>query len=187
MRRVQKLQLELWHLVFLCAVVFWHGVFWNYLVVRQTRHGAVKSRPAHYHFSSEAVNVRSECFQLLQDRGLTAIAIWLLSIVQYFFCIDMVRFIPVMYREIKPCDALSWGSRSCSCSCLLHWNWIEYSKCIEVFILQNISTSWRMPSAGMLMSILTRTTRRDIPEDGIFHSHRRENLKSYRALTGWDL
>jgi hypothetical protein len=24
-----------------------------------------------------------------------------------------------------------------------------------------------------------------IPEDGILHSHRRENLKSYRALTGW--
>jgi hypothetical protein len=23
-----------------------------------------------------------------------------------------------------------------------------------------------------------------IPEDGIFHSHRRENLKSYIALTG---
>jgi hypothetical protein len=28
-------------------------------------------------------------------------------------------------------------------------------------------------------SVLTRTTRRNIPEDAIFHSHRRENLKSY--------
>jgi hypothetical protein len=27
----------------------------------------------------------------------------------------------------------------------------------------------------------------DIPEDGILHSHRRENLKSYIALTGWTL
>jgi hypothetical protein len=26
-----------------------------------------------------------------------------------------------------------------------------------------------------------------IPEDGILHSHRRENLKSYVALTGWTL
>jgi hypothetical protein len=26
-----------------------------------------------------------------------------------------------------------------------------------------------------------------IPEDGILHSHRRENLKSYIALTGWTL
>jgi hypothetical protein len=29
-----------------------------------------------------------------------------------------------------------------------------------------------------------RTTRRHIPEDGIIHSHRRENLKSYMVLTG---
>jgi hypothetical protein len=26
-----------------------------------------------------------------------------------------------------------------------------------------------------------------IPEDGIFHNHRRENLKSYTSLTGWVL
>jgi hypothetical protein len=26
-----------------------------------------------------------------------------------------------------------------------------------------------------------------IPKDGIFHSHRRETLKSYMALTGWVL
>jgi hypothetical protein len=33
-------------------------------------------------------------------------------------------------------------------------------------------------------SVLTRATRRNIPEDRILHSHRRENLKSYIALTG---
>jgi hypothetical protein len=26
-----------------------------------------------------------------------------------------------------------------------------------------------------------------IPEDAILHGHRRENLRSYIALTGWDL
>jgi hypothetical protein len=36
-------------------------------------------------------------------------------------------------------------------------------------------------------SVLTRTTQRNIPEDGILRSHRRENLKSYIALTGWTL
>jgi hypothetical protein len=30
-------------------------------------------------------------------------------------------------------------------------------------------------------SVLTRTTRRNNPEDTILHSHRRENLKSYIA------
>jgi hypothetical protein len=34
-------------------------------------------------------------------------------------------------------------------------------------------------------SVLMRTTRRNIPEYGILHSDRRENLKSYIALTGW--
>jgi hypothetical protein len=30
-----------------------------------------------------------------------------------------------------------------------------------------------------------RATRRNIQEDDILHSHRRENLKSYTALTDW--
>jgi hypothetical protein len=33
-------------------------------------------------------------------------------------------------------------------------------------------------------SVLTRATRRNIPEDTILHSHRRENLKSYRMESG---
>jgi hypothetical protein len=35
--------------------------------------------------------------------------------------------------------------------------------------------------------VLIRATRRNIPEDAILHNHRRENLKSYIALTGWTL
>jgi hypothetical protein len=36
-------------------------------------------------------------------------------------------------------------------------------------------------------SVLTRATRRNIPEDGILYSHRHKNLGSYIALTGWTL
>jgi hypothetical protein len=36
-------------------------------------------------------------------------------------------------------------------------------------------------------SVLTRATRSNIQEEGIPHSHRRENFKSYIALTGWAL
>jgi hypothetical protein len=36
-------------------------------------------------------------------------------------------------------------------------------------------------------SVLTRDTRRNIPEDDILHSGCGENLTSYRALTDWAL
>jgi hypothetical protein len=37
-------------------------------------------------------------------------------------------------------------------------------------------------------SVLTRATRRNIPEDTILHSHRRENLKSYmKNVVFWDI
>jgi hypothetical protein len=35
--------------------------------------------------------------------------------------------------------------------------------------------------------VLARTTRRNIPEDGILHIHRRENFKSYTSLNAWTL
>jgi hypothetical protein len=37
------------------------------------------------------------------------------------------------------------------------------------------------------LSLLTRATQRNIPEDAIRHSQGRENLKFYIALTGWTL
>jgi hypothetical protein len=36
-------------------------------------------------------------------------------------------------------------------------------------------------------SVLTRATWRNIPDDAILHSHRRQILKSYIALIGWTL
>jgi hypothetical protein len=36
-------------------------------------------------------------------------------------------------------------------------------------------------------SVLTRATRRNFSEDAIFHSHRRENLKSYKIFVTIDI
>jgi hypothetical protein len=36
-------------------------------------------------------------------------------------------------------------------------------------------------------SVLTTATRRNIPEDGIFHGHRRENLKPHRTPLRYEL
>jgi hypothetical protein len=36
-------------------------------------------------------------------------------------------------------------------------------------------------------SVFIRAIRPNIPEDAILHSHRRENVKSCIALTGWTL
>jgi hypothetical protein len=47
------------------------------------------------------------------------------------------------------------------------------------YSLANISTLKMEAIRSSETSVYTRSTRRHIPEDGILHSHRRENLKSY--------
>jgi hypothetical protein len=66
-------------------------------------------------------------------------------------------------------------------------------------VLQSLVTANVVPSSHILSilmmeairssetSVLTGVTRRHIPEDDILHSHRREDLRSYIALTGWAL
>jgi hypothetical protein len=51
----------------------------------------------------------------------------------------------------------------------------------------NISSQRASVASYSEKSVLTRVTRRNIPDDGTSHSHRREFLKSYAALTGWAL
>jgi hypothetical protein len=58
-------------------------------------------------------------------------------------------------------------------------------------VTNNRSTLRRNTMMGAKLSsetsVLTRAKPRNIPEDDILHSHRRENFKSYIALTGWIL
>jgi hypothetical protein len=66
-------------------------------------------------------------------------------------------------------------------------------------VLRLLVTAYVVPSSPILATLimepirssetsaLTRATRRNIPGDGILLSHRRENLRSYAALTDWAL
>jgi hypothetical protein len=60
---------------------------------------------------------------------------------------------------------------------------------VRTDVSEELSASIRVTRIGEpgTALALTRAIRRNIPEDPILHSHRRENLKSYIALNGWTL
>jgi hypothetical protein len=59
---------------------------------------------------------------------------------------------------------------------------VEKSKYILLSLHQNSDQNRdrKQDTCSSETSVLTRATRRNNPEDTILHSHRRENLKSYR-------
>jgi hypothetical protein len=61
----------------------------------------------------------------------------------------------------------------------------NFSSNLKLLVSTNVVSS--SPTLSYETLDLTRATRRHIPEDGIFHIRRRENLKSCIALSCWVL
>jgi hypothetical protein len=57
----------------------------------------------------------------------------------------------------------------------------------EELISPNLITLMKEALSSSETSVLPRATRRNIPEDAILYSHRRENLKSYTGLISCSL
>jgi hypothetical protein len=69
--------------------------------------------------------------------------------------------------------------RCCVCRLLVRANAVPSSPILVTLMMEELRSSEP--------SVLTRATWCNIPESGILHSHRREYLKSYVALTSWTL
>jgi hypothetical protein len=63
------------------------------------------------------------------------------------------------------------------------------NSCLKLLLTLSLISSFLMMEEiySSEASVITIAARRHVPEDGILHSHRRENLKSFTALTGWAL
>jgi hypothetical protein len=120
--------------------------------------------------------------------------------------------LPLPCTEVR--NAVFWDVTQCGSSCKNRRFWVtyrlhhqgdknrrgrnkvssNYRSVLQLLVTPNVILSTPILVTLMIeainsfeTSLLTIATWRNIPEDGILHSHRRENLKSYIALTGWTL
>jgi hypothetical protein len=77
-----------------------------------------------------------------------------------------------VFNDVTPCG--SCKNRRSYCASVASYDYLPSSPIIVTLMMEALSSS--------KTSVLTGATRRDIPEDAILHSHRREDLKSYKTV-----
>jgi hypothetical protein len=92
-----------------------------------------------------------------------------------------------VFWDVTPCDSRKNRRFEESIACIIRVTRIAELVTANVVPSRQIIVILMMEAVRCSETLVLTRTRRIMPEDGILHRHRRENLKSYIALTGWAL
>jgi hypothetical protein len=93
----------------------------------------------------------------------------------------------VVFWDVTPCGSIRMDVSEESIASIMRLERIGELRMLAVTSSPILATLMMEMIISSETSVLTTATRRHIPENGILHSYRGENLKFYISLTGWTL